>query len=241
MKKVIIIFTLIVMAIIGVVFINNKEKKYNYKIENISEYKYYIYKDNNQFGVIDENGNIIIEAKYNNVIIPNPSKDIFVCYLNEKADILNLNKEKLFTKFDSVEPIKLKNVASTLAYEKNVLKYKQNEKYGLINFDGKVLTKNVYDTIENLQPTEGKFLVSQDKKYGVIDLNGNIVIKPEYDICTSDEYYTSADEYIKSGYIVGNKTDEGYRFGYFNYIGKKILDVKYNDIERVLKEDYKTL
>ena len=92
MKKVIIIFTLIVIAIIGVVVIkNNKEKKYNYKIETISEYKYYIYKENNQYGVIDENGNVIIEAKYNNVIIPNPSRDIFVCYVDEKADILNSN------------------------------------------------------------------------------------------------------------------------------------------------------
>ena len=155
MKKVIIIFTLIVIAIIGVVLIkNNKEKKYNYKIETISEYKYYIYKENNQYGVIDENGNVIIEAKYNNVIIPNPSRDIFVCYVDEKADILNSNKEKLFTKYDSVEPIKLKNVASTLAYEKSVFIYKQNEKFGLINFEGKVLTKSIYDTIENLQPTE---------------------------------------------------------------------------------------
>ena len=242
MKKVIIIFTLIVIAIIGVVVIkNNKEKKYNYKIETISEYKYYIYKENNQYGVIDENGNVIIEAKYNNVIIPNPSRDIFVCYVDEKADILNSNKEKLFTKYDSVEPIKLKNVASTLAYEKSVFIYKQNEKFGLINFEGKVLTKSIYDTIENLQPTEGKFLVSQNKKYGIIDLKGNTILKTEYDICNSDGYYTSKDEYAKSGYIVGNKTNEGYRYGYFNYTGKKILDLKYNDIERVLNEDSKNL
>lgn len=242
MKKVIIIFTLIVIAIIGVVVIkNNKEKKYNYKIETISEYKYYIYKENNQYGVIDENGNVIIEAKYNNVIIPNPSRDIFVCYVDEKADILNSNKEKLFTKYDSVEPIKLKNVASTLAYEKSVFIYKQNEKFGLINFEGKVLTKSIYDTIENLQPTEGKFLVSQNKKYGIIDLKGNTILKTEYDICNSDGYYTSKDEYAKSGYIVGNKTNEGYRYGYFNYTGKKILDLKYNDIERVLNEDSKKL
>lgn len=242
MKKFIIIFTLIVIAIIGVVVIkNNKEKKYNYKIETISEYKYYIYKENNQYGVIDENGNVIIEAKYNNVIIPNPSRDIFVCYVDEKADILNSNKEKLFTKYDSVEPIKLKNVASTLAYEKSVFIYKQNEKFGLINFEGKVLTKSIYDTIENLQPTEGKFLVSQNKKYGIIDLKGNTILKTEYDICNSDGYYTSKDEYAKSGYIVGNKTNEGYRYGYFNYTGKKILDLKYNDIERVLNEDSKNL
>ena len=103
------------------------------------------------------------------------------------------------------------------------------------------MTKSIYDTIENLQPTEGKFLVSQNKKYGIIDLKGNTILKTEYDICNSDGYYTSKDEYAKSGYIVGNKTNEGYRYGYFNYTGKKILDLKYNDIERVLNEDSKNL
>lgn len=242
MKKVIIIFALIVIAIIGGFFIKkNIDNKYKYKIENISEFKYYIYKDNNQYGVIDENGQIIIAANYNNIVIPNPSKDIFVCYLDEKTNILNSNKETLFEQYDSVEPIKLKNVASTLSFEKSVLKYKKDGKYGLLNFNGKKLTKDLYDSIENLQPTEGKFLVSKNGKYGVIDLNGNTIIKPEYDICNSDGYYTSADEYTKSGYIVGKKTEDGYRYGYFNFTGKKILDLDYNDIERVLKEDSKNL
>ena len=242
MKKVIIILALIVIAIIGGFFIKkNIDNKYNYKIENISEFKYYIYKDNNQYGVIDENGQIIIAANYNNIVIPNPSKDIFVCYLDEKTNILNSNKETLFEQYDSVEPIKLKNVASTLSFEKSVLKYKKDGKYGLLNFNGKKLTKDLYDSIENLQPTEGKFLVSKNGKYGVIDLNGNTIIKPEYDICNSDGYYTSADEYTKSGYIVGKKTEDGYRYGYFNFTGKKILDLDYNDIERVLKEDSKNL
>lgn len=242
MKKVIICLVLIAITIIGAIFIkNNIEKKYNYKIEKINEFKYYIYKDNNQYGVIDESGNIIIAAKYNNVIIPNPSRDIFVCYLDENIDILNSNNNKLFEQYDSVEPIKLKNVASTLSYEKSVLKYKKDDKYGIISYDGKVLTKNIYDSIENFQPTEGKFLVSQNEKFGVIDLKGNRIINTEYDLCSSDEYYTSKDGYIKSGYIVAKKTEDGYRYGYFSYTGKKILDIKYNDIERVLKEDSKDL
>lgn len=242
MKKIIIFLILIIIIVTGGIFIkNNIEKKYNYQIENISEFKYYIYKDNNQYGVIDENGKIVIEANYNNVVIPNPSKDIFVCYLDEKTNILNSNKEKLFEQYDSVEPIKLKNVASTLSFEKSVLKYKKDGKYGILNFNGKKITKNLYDSIENLQPTEGKFLVSRNGKYGVIDLNGNTIIKSEYDLCNSDGYYTSTDEYTKSGYIVGKKTEDGYRYGYFNYTGKKILDLNYNDIERVLKEDSKKI
>lgn len=242
MKKVVILFFLLVIAIIGSLFIKKSiDSKYNYTIESISEFKYYIYKENNQYGVIDENGKIIIDAKYKNVIIPNPSKDIFICYLDEKSNVLNSNNEKLYEQYDLVEPIKLKNVANTLSYEKSTLSYKKNGKFGLINLDGKELTKNIYDSIENLQPTEGKFLVSKDKKYGVIDLNGNKIIKTEYDLCDSDEYYTKENGYTKSGYIVANKTEDGYRFGYYNYMGKKVLDIKYNDIERVLKEDIKNI
>lgn len=242
MKKVVILFFLLVIAIIGSLFIKKSiDSKYNYTIESISEFKYYIYKENNQYGVIDENGKIIIDAKYKNVIIPNPSKDIFICYLDEKSNVLNSNNEKLYEQYDLVEPIKLKNVANTLSYEKSTLSYKKNGKFGLINLDGKELTKNIYDSIENLQPTEGKFLVSKDKKYGVIDLKGNKIIKTEYDLCDSDEYYTKENGYTTSGYIVGNKTEDGYRFGYYNYKGKKVLDIKYNDIERVLKEDTKNI
>lgn len=242
MKKIIVCIIVIILVITGMIYIKSKlNNKYDYKIEEISDFKYYIYKDNNQYGVIDESGDIIIPAKYNNIIIPNPGKDIFVCYLNEQTEILNEKKEELFNEYETTEPIKLKNVASTLSYEKSVLKYKKDDKYGIISYDGKVLTKNIYDSIENLQPTEGKLLVSQNGKYGVIDLRGNKIIDTEYDLCNSDEYYTSTEGYIKSGYVVAKKTEDGYRYGYFNYSGKKILDIKYNDIERVIKEDSKDL
>ena len=242
MKKVIIIIIAIIILVAGVLFIRTKfEGKYDYKIEDISEFRYYIYKDNERYGVIDENGKIIIEANYSNVIIPNPSKDLFVCYTDENTIVFNSKNEKLSDKYDSVEPIKLKNVASALAYEKSVLKYKEDGKYGLISFDGRVLTKSIYDSIENLQPTEGKFLVSQNNKFGVIDLNGNKIVDVKFDQCESDEFYTQESGYKKSGVIVLNKAEDGYKQGYFNFEGKKILDVKYNDIERVQLEDEKKL
>ena len=242
MKKLIIILITAILVIAGAFFIKYKlDDKYNYTIEAISEFKYYIYNENDKYGVIDENGNIIIDAKYDNVIIPNPSRELFACYNGDSTEIFNSKKERLFENFEKVEPIKLKSVASTLNYEKNTLTYKENGKFGLINFDGKFLTKNVYDSIENLQPTEGKFLVLQDKKLGIIDLNGNNIIKPEYDLCKSDEYYTEKDGYTKSGFIVANKTADGYKDGYFNYKGKKMLDIAYNDIERILKDDDKNL
>ncbi len=234
MKKFIIIISAFVILLTGFFLTRNKSNtKYDYKIEEISEFKYYIYKDNNQYGVIDENGKVLVDAKYDKVIIPNPSKDIFSCYSNEKSYILNSKNELLFNQFEAVEPIKLKNVASTLSYEKSVLRYRKNGKYGLIDFSGKILTNNIYDSLENFQPTEGKFIVSNNNKFGIIDLHGNRIVDTIYDQCNSDEFYTKDNGYTKSGFIVINKTENGYKYGYISYIGKKILDTKYNDIERI--------
>ena len=95
--------------------------------------------------------------------------------------------------------------------------------------------------IKKLQPTEGKLLVSKDEKYGVIDLKGNTLVETEYDKIESDGYYTLKDKYKKSGYIISVRTDDGYKSGYINYSGKKILETKYNEIERLSKEDEKNI
>ena len=231
MKKILIIIIVLLLIICGLIAVKNK--KYEYKIEKIDEYNYYIYKEDTKYGVIDKNGNIIIKANYTNIIIPNPKKDVFVCYNNEQSEILNSSNTKTFEKFNKVEPIKLKFIASDLVYEKNTLRYEENGYYGLIDFNGKIITKNIYESIESLPMNEGRFIVCKDKKFGIIDLRGNKLVKEEYDTCISDGFYTKEEEYKKSGFIVSNKTEEGYKYGYFNYKGRKILDVKYNKIERV--------
>ena len=84
-------------------------------------------------------------------------------------------------------------------------------------------------------------MVSKDEKYGVIDLKGNTLVETEYDKIESDGYYTLKDKYKKSGYIISVRTDDGYKSGYINYSGKKILETKYNEIERLSKEDEKNI
>lgn len=73
MKKFIMVILIIALVISGILIFKyiNKDKFY-YRIETISEYKYYIYKDNGKSGVIDSDGKTIIEPNYTKVIIPNP-------------------------------------------------------------------------------------------------------------------------------------------------------------------------
>ncbi len=76
MKKSILITFLIVIVILGIFFIvkNTTKNKYNYDIEKISQYNYYVFKENGNSGIIDREGNKIIDAIYSNIIIPNPRK-----------------------------------------------------------------------------------------------------------------------------------------------------------------------
>lgn len=237
MKKRLTIIILVILIIIALIFGVRKinDSKIDYEISKVNSYNYMQYYENGKYGIIDKEGNTVIEANYKKVIIPNPEKDIFVCYdEDENTRILNSQGEELFTEYDKIEPIKLKNVASVLCYEKSILKYEKDGLYGLIDFNGKKITKNIYNSIENLQSTEGKFLVSKDNKYGVINIKGTTLVKTDYDSIKTDGYYNIDNEsYTKSGFIVSNTTDDGYKYGYINYKGKEILDVKYNEIIRV--------
>ncbi len=235
-RKSIVLIIIIAIIIIVALFIKGKfqNSKIEYKIEDIKEYKYLKYKDKDNYGIIDRDGNIVIEAKFNKIETPNPEKDIFICYNNdEENEVLNSKKESLFKEYDIIEPIKLKNVASTLCFEKSVLKYKKDGKYGLIDFEGKKITNNDYDSIENLLSTEGKFLVSKNDKYGVVNINGTLLVNTIYDKIETDEYCEENENDVKEGFIVSNKTEEGFRLGYIDNTGKKILDTDFNEIIRI--------
>lgn len=236
-KRYIIILTIVILMIvaIGTVVIYNMvvENGKSYEIEPIKEYNYFILKQNDLYGVMDEKGNIIITPEYKEVKIPNPEKGIFVCYQGDKTKILNENKEEILTQYNDVQPIRLKNIASDLMYEKTVLRYAKDGKYGLINLEGKEITRPIYDEIDSLPYKEGELLVKQNEKYGVINIKGNKLVDIEYDTIAVDEYYTDEHRYQYAGYIVSIKTQEGYRYGYLNNKGKEILKTEYNEISRV--------
>ena len=50
----------------------------------------------------------------------------------------------------------------------------------------------------------------------------------------SDGFYDAKTNAEAAGYIVSNKTTEGYRYGYVNYKGKLLLKPEYNQLYRVM-------
>lgn len=237
MKKkyiVIIIILLLVLLVGGFLaykIIKNSEKEY--EISKVNSYNYFIVKHDNRYGVMDKKGNILIDIVYDEVKIPNPEKPVFICYESGNTKVLNDRKEEILKYYNNVEAIRLKNLASDLMYEKSVLKYSQNGKYGLINFEGKQLTNPIYDELNSLPYKEGELLVKQSEKYGVINIKGKKLVDTVYEKISVDGYYTDENHYKYAGYIVAIKTDEGYRYGYINDKGKEILKTEYNEITRV--------
>lgn len=239
MKKRSIIITIVLIVIVllaGFIAYEKLEKsKKEYQVEKVSEYNYFVVKENDKYGVIDVNGNKIIETNYDNVVIPNPNKSVFVCYTGDKTEVFNDKKENLFQNYDNLEPLRLKGVSTDLMYEKSVLKYSKDGKYGIINFNGKKITSPIYDEIDTLQFKEGELLVKKDNKYGVINIKGAEIVKANYDKIEADKYYDENTGYKDCGYIVSITTDEGYRYGYINKDGKELLKTDYNDLYRILE------
>ena len=232
------IVAVIIIAISIMAIIN--EVQLHYKVEEISEYNYFTLEQNQKYGVIDKNGNIVIEAEYEAVQIPNPSKAIFVCVkeYNENTKeyetvVYNEKKEVLFSNYKNVQSISIYTNVNSTPYEKSVLTYKENGKYGLINLEGKQITKPVYDEISSINYKEGTFLVKQNELEGIINMKGKVIIKCEYESVTSDNYYSENGYNKQAGFIVSKKTEDGYRYGYANYRGTIILNPIYTQLERV--------
>ena len=237
--KIVIKIVIVIVIILGIAgtalyFVNQNNKKYS--IEKIDSYEYHLLKQDNKFGVIDKNGNTLVKPNYTEIKIPNPQKPVFVCKDNEDtAVILNSKEEKILTQYDNIDTIRIEGTASNLPYEKTILKYEKDGKFGIINLEGKEITKPIYEEIKGLTNKESELLVKKDGKYGVINSKGAVIINNKYDNIIADGFYTEEAGYEFAGYIVSEKTQSGYRYGYFNYKHKKILDVEYADINRVVE------
>ena len=190
-KKIIISIIVIAIVIISAIFVVNKiqEENRKYEIAQISEYNYFILKEDNKYGVINKKGEKIIDAKYDDIKIPNPEKSVFICYEGDTTTVLNDKGEEIYTQYQNIQPLKLKNVLSDLMYEKTTLKYSKDDKYGIIDIDGKKITDAIYDDIDTLQFKEGELLVKQDGKEGIINIKGTMLVKSQYDGIEADKYY----------------------------------------------------
>lgn len=242
-KKIIILIVLMLIligAIIGKSIYDNRKK---YEIEQVTSIDYLVLMENERYGVINKDGDIIVNPIYDLVQIPNPSKPVFICMSNYneatqtyETTVLNEKSERILYEYIIVEAIQIENSTTSIPFEKSVLKYQKDGKWGLIDFQGNVITKPIYEELSGLPCKEGLLLVKEQGKYGVINIKGTQIIKSKYDGIKCDGYYTEKDKYEQAGFIVNIVTSEGYRYGYIDCNGKELLKTEYNDLNRILEK-----
>lgn len=245
---IVIIAIILITAITGVIIVINKSKE-NYELEKISneDINYYKIMSNGKSGIIDKTGKVIIEPKYNTIKLPNPKKPIFICIYDYnavsgeyKTKVLNEKNEEILKNYENVNTIDIKEVVSSIPYEKTVLQYQKDGKYGIINFEGKIIIKPIYEEIRNMPYREGELIVKKQGKYGVVSINGGKLLDCKYDYITGDNYYSEEKKYELDGYIVGINNEDGkMQYGYINNKREQILDVEFDKIYRMndVKDD----
>lgn len=235
MKKVVataLVIAVLIMVIVLMIRIPKTPKAQGKNVAN----SYIAVYTNDKWGVINSKGEIVIEAKYDNmVIIPDQTKGVFIYQENVDLENGTYNSyaidekgNKLFTSYDEIEAMQNIDKNGIVFYDDTVLKVSKDGKYGLINFNGKEILKPEYDEINPLTKVSKSFVTVKDGKKGLADNAGSIIIDNLY---TDIEALT--DKY-EDGYIV---KDENGKYGLINYNKKQILECKYTDIFNVYGSD----
>lgn len=233
-KRIIIIVSIILVLIIGIIiFLIEKNKRdRDYELLEVSEYKFWNLTANGKQGVIRKDGQVILDPEFDEVLIPNQDKAVFVAKKGDESAVYSDNKEKILTDYDDVDVISVKRADGRIEINNSVLKYKKDGLYGLVDFEGNKITDNIYDEISSLEDKYGEIKVEKDGKYGAINIKGKTMVKCKYDEIKGDNY-TEDGSYKEGGYIVGNKKDDGMRYGYINNEGKQIIKIEQESLYRV--------
>jgi len=223
-KKVIavpVVIILIIMFIIAVKNLLSSDSSAN----NLVSTTYFVVNENNKWGVIDNNAQIIIEPIYNStILIPNNKKPVFICTYDEnyeegtyKTKVLNNKNKEIFTNFDKVVALENYDENYNMWYEENVLLVEQNGKYGLIDIEGEIILDVNYDEIYTLKGIKNSLITVKDKKIGLVNNLGKELIENKY------EEIKILGENAKK-YIV----KENEKYGIYG-----VLDCKYQEIKQL--------
>ena len=200
--------------------------------ERMTNNYYFTSFQDNKYGVINNRGQEIIPASYQEyIVIPNNRTDIFLCtydvdYANNtyKTKALNSDNKEIFTDYENIEAIANLNSNNIISYEQNAIKVQKDGKYGMIDISGKEILPCEYDDLYALNNTDNSILVVKDGKIGLVDSTGKKIIDPQY-----KEIRGLGEDY-KLGYIV---VTEDNQYGVVDCNNQIVLEPKYQDIKNM--------
>ena len=108
-----------------------------------------------------------------------------------------------------------------------------NGRYGILESNGNVRAKIVYEEIKTIDTINGLYLIKQNGLYGIMDKECKIILEPEYQAIGIDNIkdFTQNgvdNQYVLFGKIIPVKNNE--LWGFFGVDGKQITDFKYTNI-----------
>ena len=150
----------------------------------------YIAKQNDLYGIIDNQGNEKVPFQYTGITY------------NQEADI-NIAEDAEYNTsiIDSGYNVKLKGILSEINTEKSYIRMRIDDEYKYYNFkleekpNTEILTENTI------------FLSKKDGKYGYVDKKGNVVVDYTYDDATEQNEYGFAS--VKKNGVWGSINKEG--------------------------------
>lgn len=178
-------------------------------------------------GLINENGDILIDFKFDNLRLIHDTMYVGFDYSYD------LRNKKYFAVGCIIYDKNFKQITQIKNYDQieyNGIKrfiVKKDNKFGVLNYNGEVIVPLEYD---NLTPQNGDYYVFKDNKSGMINLEGKIVLPIEFERNTF--FYGQAIYVIQNG-LIGVYTDE------YKLIAKPQFKYKYWDMGKyvLVKED----
>ena len=230
------VFAVIIAIAVVIMFIFIIKNVLKEREKITKDYEYFALYAENKWGVINQDGEEVIIPSYQEmIVIPNKSKDVFICTYNineqtgtYQTKAINSKNEEILTGYEQIEALENIDENDNVWYEEKILKIKQNGKYGLIDFNGKELLPAEYDEITVLDGIENSIIIKKDGKLGLVNDNGSIIAEAKYaDIKNLGNTY-------KNGYII---VDENGKHGVISTTKKQILENKYDEIAQIYLED----
>ncbi len=143
-------------------------------------------KDNNLFGVVNNNNEEIIGSRYKNLLFNENAREFYVTSaLNKKGIVTETGETKINLLYDDIKMVDKQNALYLV---------KNSNKYGMIGNTGNIIIHLEYEQIGVNVGTfrnnsinnqyvlfENAIPVYQNKKWGMFDINGNIILPLEYD------------------------------------------------------------
>ncbi|MEK7434200.1 MAG: WG repeat-containing protein [Cyanobacteriota bacterium] len=162
-------------------------------------------KNGKDFGLIDSNGKIILEAKFQDIKIINYEKKIYKAKYNGKYGLID-SKGKFIVKnkFEDV-----------YGFSDDMIIFLEKKKFGFANKDGEIIVKPRYDSMTIFKDGFASF--KENKKWGLINNKGKIIFKP------SENYFFNFGNDV----LISEKNS---KYGVIDKNGKVVIDYKYDKI-----------